>query len=164
MLVYNGINTFSFEGPVVFLGSNLALRLFSIHLVFLPPLLPVQHILDILDTLALLTNATLGSKARSNSHLLRTLSPQLIEPPLLLNVGDAPLLKVLYPSRRAVPLKVIVLGGAGLLCGRGILGGVDDVVCIEAGKVGVAGGPAGLALLAVGDGGAGADGVAAGVA
>lgn len=156
MVVYNGINTmFLFRGLVVFLGSNSA---------FSPPLLLVQHILDILDTLALLADATLGGKARGDGHLLGALGPELVEPPPLLDVGDAPLLEVLYPGGGAVPLKVVALGGAGPPGGRGVPGGVDDAVGVEAGKVGVAGGPAGLALLAVGDGGAGADGVAAGVA
>lgn len=89
---------------------------------------------------------------------------ELLEASLLLDVGDAPLLKVLDPGGGAVLFELGGLGRAGLAgCGNaGLLGGVDYVVGIEAVEVGVAGGPADLALVAGWDGVAGADGVGAG--
>lgn len=141
--------------------SNLIV-LYHIISPLVPPL-PLQQILDILLPLALLPRAPLGRKARGDSHLGGALFPQLVEAALLLQVGDAPLLEILDPGDGAVALKLLALRWAGLGRGAGILGGVDDVVGVEAAEVGVAGRPAEGALGAVGDGGAGADGVAAGV-
>lgn len=127
----------------------------------LPPLLPLQQILDLVLAFALFSSTTLGGKGRCDGHLLRALSSQLVETSPLVDVGNAPLLKVLDPSRGAVTLEIGRGLGAGLLGSAGVLVGVDDVVGVQAVEVGVARGPAHGALLAIGDRGAGADGVAA---
>lgn len=127
----------------------------------LPPLL-VQHVLNVLLARALGPRAALGRKRGGDLHLVRALLPQLLESSLLLDVGDAPLLEVLDPGGGAVALKGVGLAGTGALGGGGVLVRVEDVVGVEAGEVGVAGGPAEGAFVAVGDGVAGADGVGAG--
>ena len=101
--------------------------------------------------------------AHGHLQLFGAFLPQLLEAPLLLYIRHPPLLKVLYPRRGAVPLKVGILLRTGLEGLGGVLVGIDDVVGVQAGEVGVAGGPADGALFSVGDGGAGADGVGASI-
>lgn len=127
----------------------------------LPHLFPLQHILDILLPLALGPGTPIWRKRRRHLHLLRALLPQLLQPPLLLDIRHPPLLEVLDPGGCAVALEVVALAGTRAPRRGGVLVGVEDVVGVEAGKVCVAGGPADRALLARGYGRAGADLVAA---
>lgn len=132
-----------------------------------PLALAVQHALDIINPFPLLRRTPLGRKTRRHRHLVRALPPQLVEPPPLLQVGDAPLLEVLDPLSGAVAVEVpglfVAKGGGPLLGVGGPVEGVVDALGVEAGEVGVAGGPADLALCAGGDGVTGADSVCAGV-
>lgn len=92
-----------------------------------------------------------------------TLAAKLVEALALLDVGDPPLLEVLDPGSGAVALKVGRLLRTDAGGGCWVLGGVEYVVRVEAGEVGIAGGPADGSFLASGDGGAAADSVGAGV-
>lgn len=136
------------------------------------PTLLVQQSLNILPRRLRLGTTTTTTrcdipaarKAARHVGLDRALGLQLLDASSLLNVGHAPLLKVLDPRGRAVALKRgrrlgARAGGGGSARGGA---GVDDVVGVEALVVGVAGGPAHGALGARGDGGAAAYLVAAG--
>lgn len=125
--------------------------------------LGLQHALYILNALApLLVDPTFGRKGSGDGHFRGALAAQLLQSTLLLQVGNAPLLEVLDPLAGAVLVELLGLGAAGDAVGLvWVLEGVVDAVGVEAAEVGVAGGPADLALGAVGDGCAGANGVAA---
>lgn len=132
----------------------------------LPRLSLLEHILNIILTLSLLTGAALWRKAGRDGHFDSALLLQLFETSLLLDISYTPLLKVFHPRSGAVLFEFGRLGGAGFARRRDarLLGCVNDVVGVQAGKVGVAGGPADLTLVAGGNGFAGTDGVPAGFA